>query len=642
MELLKKLIVASFAFIAFGYYAFSTLTNNRVLANATTPPLTIHTGAPGELVCTECHNSFALNSGGGSVQITGLPATYTLGQSYTVTVTVSLSSARRWGFELTATDATGNGAPSVVGNLNLLSGNSTTTKRSDSDSVLTGGKLRTYISHNANGTFAGQAGSASWSFTWVAPASSAGNITFYAAGNAANNSGNELGDRIYTTSVVVTAPATNHPPTFAAMPNRVLGVGDKISFAVSATDQDSDPVTLTASTLANATFDSASKRFTFTPAANQVGTQQITFTASDGKSQTQQNVSLQVLAEGSTALTGLSKTGLSKYLDSSGATQIDLTVLGTFDASATIIFNGLPMTTQAVTGGLAASLPASELTTSGAYPVRVRLGNGTLTNARQLALASTINLQTAATVDAAGYQATTTPGQIVSLFGVDLVVGSGFALASTIPLPRSMQSTRVYVNGIAAPLFFTFGMQINYQLPYSTAIGQASVVILRDDGVAAYGTVNVAAGAPAIFTTNSSGTGQAIAQNQDFSTNGDPAVNPFARRVKKGEYITLYGTGTGAQLVILGTTPPQPVVVNDGEPVPSNILAITSTRPVVTIGGKAVNINDPFLFSGLAPGFVGLWQLNLPIPLDAPSGAAVEVIINFNGGTSRTVTVAIE
>src|SRR5438874_13348606 len=98
MELLKKLIVVSFAFIAFGYYAFSELTNSRVLANATTPPLTFHTGAPGEFVCTECHNQFGLNTNPngsvGSVQITGLPATYTLGQQYTVTVTVSLATAR--------------------------------------------------------------------------------------------------------------------------------------------------------------------------------------------------------------------------------------------------------------------------------------------------------------------------------------------------------------------------------------------------------------------------------------------------------------------------------------------------------------------------------------------------------------------
>ena len=640
MKLLKKLIVVSFALSAFGYYAFSELTTNRVLANATTPPLTFHTGAPNEFVCTECHTSFPLNSGGGSVQITGLPATYTLGQTYTVTVTVTLATARRWGFELTAVDATGNGASSVVGNLNLLPSNTTTTRRIDSDSVLSGGKTRIYISHSANGTFPGETGPKSWSFNWVAPASNAGNITFYAAGNAANNSANELGDRIYTTSVVVASPSSNNPPTFAATPNRVLGVGDKISFTVSATDQDSDPVTISASTPTNGTFDQASKRFTFTPAANQVGTtQQVTFTASDGKSQTQQTVSLQVMTAISQSLASLTKSGVSKYLDSSGATQIDLTVLGNFDVGAAIIFNGMSMTTQSVTGGLAASLPASELTTPGAYPVRVRLGNGALTNARALALASSINTQTTATADAATSSPTVAPGQIASLYGLDLVVGSGFAVASSIPLPRSLQSTTVYVNGVSAPLFFTFAGQINYQMPYSTAVGQASIVVLRDDGVAAYGIADIAATVPALFTANTQGFGQAVALNQDFSYNGDPAANPQAKRAKKGEYVTLYGSGAGAQFVIYGTAPPQALTINDGEAASGNPLAATMTRPVVTIGG--IESPDVF-FSGLAPGFVGLWQLNVQIPPNAPSGAAVNLIITHGGGISRTVTLAIE
>src|SRR6185503_5762900 len=112
------------------------------------------------------------------------------------------------------------------------------------------------------------------------------------------------------------------------------------------------------------------------------------------------------------------------------------------------------------------------------YSVRVRLGSGTLTNARTLALASTINTQTTASADAATFSLTVAPGQITSLFGLNLVVGSGIGLPSSIPLPRSLQSTTVYINGVSAPLFFTFAGQINYQMPYSTAVGQASVVVM--------------------------------------------------------------------------------------------------------------------------------------------------------------------
>jgi uncharacterized protein (TIGR03437 family) len=272
---------------------------------------------------------------------------------------------------------------------------------------------------------------------------------------------------------------------------------------------------------------------------------------------------------------------------------------------------------------------------AGAYPVRVRLANGTLTNARAFALASTINAQPAVTVEAAAYAPAAAPGQIVALFGLDLVVGDGSASASTIPLPRSLQNATVYVNGIAAPLFFTSDGQINYQLPYATAPGEAAVVVLRDDGIAAHGKVSVRAAVPGIYTFGSSGQGQAAAQNADYSLNGDPAVLAGARSAPKGGVVILYGSGTGAQLVNAGTG--QPITVPDGEAA-GNPLPATASNPTATIGGQPATV----FFSGLSPGLVGLWQLNLQVPPDAPGGAAVEVIINFGGQAANRVTIAIE
>jgi uncharacterized protein (TIGR03437 family) len=248
--------------------------------------------------------------------------------------------------------------------------------------------------------------------------------------------------------------------------------------------------------------------------------------------------------------------------------------------------------------------------------------------------------QAAATVDAATYTPRVAPGQIVALFGEDLVVGDGFASASSIPLPRSLQKTTVYVNGVAAPLYFTSGSQINYQMPYSTAVGQASVVVMRDDGVASYGTVSVAATSAALFTVSLSGGGQAVAQNYpDYSLNGDPGTPGApaqAKRAKKGDYLILYGSGAGAQLIDAGTR--EPLTVKDGEAASGNPLIVTAANPTAAIGGKAASVG----FSGLVPGFVGLWQLNVQVPTDAPSGAAVDLIINLDGRTSKAVTIAIE
>src|SRR4029079_17212748 len=72
------------------------------------------------------------------------------------------------------------------------------------------GGARQYIEHTAAGTFVGQQNSASWTFNWTAPPTDIGPVTFYAAGNQANNDGNTSGDYIYKT-FVVSAPASTTP-----------------------------------------------------------------------------------------------------------------------------------------------------------------------------------------------------------------------------------------------------------------------------------------------------------------------------------------------------------------------------------------------------------------------------------------------
>ncbi|MGE0882597.1 MAG: choice-of-anchor V domain-containing protein [Blastocatellales bacterium] len=631
MHCFKKLIVCSFALIASGYLLFGDRPINSAQAKISPGPPLGFTGAPGEGNCTGCHYTYPVNSGAGKVEITGLPASYSLGQSYLVTITVSHPTARAWGFELTALDQ--NGTSSTIGALTPTS--ATTTLQRDSDAS---GQPRTYLSHGEAGIAQGKAGSNSWSFTWTAPATNAGDVTFYAVGNAANNQVTPEDDYIYTTSVKVISPlGTNRPPSFAAMPDRFLAVGDRISFTVEVSDPDNNPLTVNASALANTTFDQTSRRFTFAPSANQLGNQQITFTASDGQLQSQQTVRFQVLGETAQSLTRLSKaSGPSPYLDFSGATTIELAAEGSFGANAAILFNGLPLVSQATANGLTAMVPASELSQAGAFVVRVRLGNESLTNVRALALTSAAAPQSAATVEAASYTAPVAAGQIVALFGNDLIEGNGIAVADSVPLPRSLQSVSVYVNGVAAPLYFTADNQINFQMPYSTAEGTASVVILRDDGIASFGSVIVAAAAPALFAADASGKGQAAAQNSDFSPNGDPATRPQSKRARKGDYVIFYGTGAGAQLVNAGNG--QPLNVKDGEAASYNPLAATASLPTATIGGKSATV----YFSGLAPGFVGLWQLNVQVPNDAPSGDSVEIIINFGGKTANRVTIAIE
>ena len=155
-----------------------------LIANETGPE-NGRTGAPGESNCTVgCHSSFPLNSGSGSVAISGIPETgYMPGEKYTITISVSQSGQIRWGFEAVILDASNNNAGTI-----------TVTDASRTQTSQSGG--RTYIKHTLGGTASG-----TWTFDWTAPASDIGEITIYAAGNAANGNGSNQGDFIYTTSL---------------------------------------------------------------------------------------------------------------------------------------------------------------------------------------------------------------------------------------------------------------------------------------------------------------------------------------------------------------------------------------------------------------------------------------------------------
>lgn len=166
---------------------------------------------PGNMTCktSGCHNSFALNSGDGSFSIDGVPGEYTPGNTYTITVTLSDPGQKRWGFELTVLEGSNQQAGAIIVTDN------TNTQLSDNM-----GTNPDYIKQRSAGTFAGtNDGPVSWSFDWIAPDAAAGDVTFYAAGNAANNNGTASGDYIYTTTASSSAPPPPAPTAdFSAAP----------------------------------------------------------------------------------------------------------------------------------------------------------------------------------------------------------------------------------------------------------------------------------------------------------------------------------------------------------------------------------------------------------------------------------------
>jgi uncharacterized protein (TIGR03437 family) len=237
-------------------------------------------------------------------------------------------------------------------------------------------------------------------------------------------------------------------------------------------------------------------------------------------------------------------------------------------------------------------------------------------------------------VDAARYGLTVAGNTIVSIFGVNMAAST--ALAASVPLPTSLGGVSVLVDGVAAPLFFVAPGQINLQLPWrllaSRVAGptQTSIVVVNNGLNSSATTVQLSPNAPAIFTINEQGSGQGAILDASTGVFMAPANSiPFitSKPAVVGENIAIYCTGLGA---IQGAS--------FGDGAPSSGIVNTVTPAQVTIGG----VNATVSYTGLAPGFVGLYQVNVQIPAGAGSGNAIPVVLSINGAMSNMVTIAIQ
>ncbi len=193
---MNRLKIGVIGFFLISLAAFSMTSRKPVAFASASGPSPSFTNAPAEGNCAACHIGSPLNSGGGSIKILGLPATYLPGQQIPVTVTAAQDDAVIYGFQLTAIDSLGK----TVGTFTLPNENP---PRSQIINNLVEGNLRLYVEHTVDGLVATEFGSNKWTFLWTAPSESVGEIVFYAAGNAANGDGSPSGDFIYTTTAAI-------------------------------------------------------------------------------------------------------------------------------------------------------------------------------------------------------------------------------------------------------------------------------------------------------------------------------------------------------------------------------------------------------------------------------------------------------
>jgi uncharacterized protein (TIGR03437 family) len=218
------------------------------------------------------------------------------------------------------------------------------------------------------------------------------------------------------------------------------------------------------------------------------------------------------------------------------------------------------------------------------------------------------------------------PGMIVAIFGQNLgpqnLVRLRMTPAGTVD--TTLETVRVTFDGIPAPLIYVRSDVISAVVPYGIG-GRASVRLQVENQGARSTEVNVRVvdSAPAIFTVNQQGDGQGAIQNSDFSINsaGNPAV--------RGQFAIIYITGEGA-------TSPAGV---DGLIASTSLLRSPIGRVEVRIGGQLAEV----LYAGSVPTTVlGLAQVNVIVPPNAPTGSLVPVEVSIGGVASRPgVTMAI-
>jgi uncharacterized protein (TIGR03437 family) len=190
-------------------------------------------------------------------------------------------------------------------------------------------------------------------------------------------------------------------------------------------------------------------------------------------------------------------------------------------------------------------------------------------------------------VNAASYAAGVAPGSLATLFGVNL------------------GGATVLLNGAAVQSSYAGDAQVNFYVPAQTPVGSGVIAVTAPSGVQVSSKINLVAAQPGIFS------GAVV--------HADSGASALTVPVGAGDYIAIYCTGLG---------PTQTA---------SNGLSVTTVTPAVYLGATAATPS----YSGLAPGFPGLYQVDVRIPAGLPSGT-LPVVITSSAAYSNAVNIAVQ
>jgi uncharacterized protein (TIGR03437 family) len=223
-------------------------------------------------------------------------------------------------------------------------------------------------------------------------------------------------------------------------------------------------------------------------------------------------------------------------------------------------------------------------------------------------------------VNAADGNTTIAPGGLISIYGQQF---SPVNIAtSQIPVPTALADSCLTVNGLPVPMLFVSPTQINAQMPFE-AQGNVTMILRTPGGVSDnYNTV-VLPGAPSVFRAAIEGVGSDV---PTIVRNSNGEIVTSSNPVHGNDTLVIYLTGLGA------TNPAVPT----GMPGPADPLAYSIVPAQVSLGGVAAQV----LYSGLVPGEVGVYQINVKVPPSAPKGLSIPLSI-VQGSINTTIQVRV-
>jgi len=250
---------------------------------------------------------------------------------------------------------------------------------------------------------------------------------------------------------------------------------------------------------------------------------------------------------------------------------------------------------------------------------------------------------------------TVAAGSIVSIFGAGFGTKNNLAAFPS----TSVEDLSVKFGSTAAPIFAlaATGGQINALVPDELgSSGTVDLTVQDAAGVSKAETLNLVPAAPGIFyygdpLVPTRRSAVALIANTAWlsiplslaATLGLPTdcsglstASACAKPASPGDFLQIYVTGLGK------ATPdgnPSGTVLPTGSVAPASGSPLYQTveTPVVTIGGHAAKV----LFSGIAPGYAGLYQVDVQVPAGVSPGNDVPVQITI-GGKSDSATIAVQ